>query len=98
MTPDLPENLGKNFSKMDGIEIKLNEALCVGCGKCINDICFVEAISFENGKAIIDLIKCRCCGRCAEICSSGALTVQMEEDAVKHSIKRVESLVDVESE
>jgi ferredoxin len=98
MTPDLPENLGKNFSKMEGIEIKLNDALCVGCGKCTKDICFLEAISVENGKAIIDMIKCRCCGRCAEICSSGALTVQMEEDAVKHSLKRVESLVDVESE
>ncbi len=98
MAPDLPENLGKSFSKMDGVEIKLNEALCVGCGKCTKDICFVEAISVENGKAIIDMIKCRCCGRCAEICSSGALTVQMDEDAVKHSIKRVESLVDVKLE
>ena len=98
MAPNLPENIGKNFSKMEGVEINLNEAICVGCGSCTKDICFVEAIRVENGKATIDMIKCRGCGRCAEVCPSGAITVQMAKDAVKRSIKRVKPLVDVESE
>ena len=61
---------------MDGVELKLDKTICIGCGKCGKDICFVEAISIENGKASIDMTKCRCCGRCAEIYSSGALTIQ----------------------
>jgi len=98
MTPDLPEHIGKNFSKMEGVKLKLDKTLCTGCGKCTEDICFVEAISVENEKVNIDMTKCRCCGRCAEICSSGALTIQMGKTGVKHSIKRVESLIDVELE
>ena len=98
MTPDLPENIGKNFSKMIGVEIKLNESLCVGCGNCTEDICFVDAICVENGKASIDVVKCRGCGRCAEICQNRAINVQMDADAVERSIKRVKPLVDIESE
>jgi ferredoxin len=98
MTPDLPENLGKSFSKMVGVEINLNESLCVGCGNCTEDICFLEAISIQKGKASMDLKKCRGCGRCAEICPKGAITVQMAIDAVERSIERVRPLVDVESE
>ena len=98
MTPDLPEDIGKNFSKMEGVELKLDKTICIGCGKCVKDICFVDAITVQNGKASIDMIKCRCCGRCAEICSSDALTIKMEKYGVKHSIKRVESLIDVKLE
>jgi heterodisulfide reductase subunit A-like polyferredoxin len=98
MTPDLPEKIGKSFSKMEGVELKIDKTFCTDCGKCRKDICFVEAISDENGKVSIDMMKCRCCGRCAEICSSGALTIQMEKNGVKHSIERVESLIDVKLE
>ena len=98
MTPDLPEDIGGNFTKMEGVELKIDKTLCTGCGECMKDICFVEAIIVENGKIEIDMVKCRCCGRCAEICSNGALTIQIEKNAAKHSIKRVESLIDVELE
>ena len=98
MTPDLPEHIGKSFSKMEGVELKLDKTICVNCGECMKDMCFVEAISVENGKASIDMIKCRACGRCVEICSSGALRIQMEKNGVENSIKRVESLIDVELE
>ena len=98
MTPDLPEHIGKSFSKMEGVELNFDKTICVGCGDCMKDICFVEAISIENKKANIDMEKCRCCGRCAEICSSGALKIQMEKNGIKDSIERVESLIDVELE
>ena len=98
MTPELPEDIGKSFSKMEGVELKLDKTICVGCGKCKKDICFLEAITVQNGKAEIDMTKCRACGRCAEICSSGALSIQMEENGVKQSIKRVDSLIDLKLE
>jgi ferredoxin len=41
---------------------------------------------------------CRICGRCAEICENQAITILMEQDSVERSIKRVEKLVDIESE
>ena len=98
MTPDLPEDIGKSFSKMEGVELKLDQDICTGCKKCTTDICFLEAITVQNKKAEIDLTKCRACGRCAEICSSGALTIQMDENGIKESIKRVDSLIDVKLE
>jgi len=98
MTPDLPEHIGKSFSKMEGVELNFDKTICVGCGDCMKDICFLEAISVEDGKVNIDMMKCRCCGRCAEICSSGALRIQMEKNGIKDSIERVESLIDVKLE
>ena len=97
MTPELPENLGRSISPMVGVEIKFNEDICKGCGKCAN-VCFIDAITFLDGKVQIDMKRCRGCGRCAEICSKDAFTIKIANDAVKHSIKRVEPLVDVELE
>lgn len=95
MTTELPQNMGKNFSKMVGVEIKLNKGLCIGCRKCAEDICFLDAISIGDGKSCIDMDRCRACGRCAEICPSDAITVKISSDAIKRSIKRVEPLVDI---
>ncbi|WP_414468583.1 4Fe-4S binding protein [Methanobacterium sp. ACI-7] len=98
MTTDLPENIGKSFSKMIGIEIEFNEEICIGCGICSESICFLEAISIQNGKAKINMEKCRVCGRCAEICPKGAISIKMINDAVERSIEHILPLVDVESE
>lgn len=98
MTPNLPDEIGKSFSPMVGVEIKFNEDLCTGCGLCAKDICFVEAISIIDGKAMRDSQKCRICGRCAEICPQGVVKIQMNDDSLERSIERVEPLVDVESE
>lgn len=97
MTPDLPEDLGKSISPMIGVEILFKEELCQGCGQCTRDICFVDAISLNKGKAIRDNKKCRGCGRCAENCNQDAFMVKIKSDAVKSSIEHVETLVDVES-
>jgi ferredoxin len=97
MAPELPEEIGKGFVPMMGVEIIFQEHLCAGCGKCTRGACFVDAIKLENGKARIDRGKCRCCGRCAEICENDTITVKMSENSVQNSIERVENLVDVES-
>lgn len=97
MAPELPENLGRSISPMVGAEINFNEDICSGCGKCVN-VCFIDAIKLENGKANIDLKKCRCCGRCSENCSKGAVIIEITNDAIERSIERIEPLVDVELE
>jgi ferredoxin len=97
MAPELPESLSEGFTSMEGVEIIFNEELCSGCGLCTKGICFTNAIKLED-KAKRDQAKCRICGRCAEICPNGAISIVMENDAVKKSVKQIEVLVDVESE
>jgi ferredoxin len=98
MTPELPENIGRNFASMNGVRIDFKEEICTGCGLCAKDVCFVEATTTVDGKAKRDSKKCRVCGRCVEVCPKGAVTIEMAPDAVDLSIDRAESLVDLESE
>jgi len=97
MTPELPEELARSISPMVGVELKFKKELCSGCGKCA-DICFLGLIEVSDGKAKINMENCRCCGRCAEICTKDALTIEISEDSITNSIKRVEPLVDVKME
>ena len=46
---------------------KLCEAGCLGCGVC-KKFCPEEAIVIEGSLAIVDLNKCRVCGKCMEKC------------------------------
>jgi ferredoxin len=98
MTPNLPENMSSGISSMEGVEIIFNDDLCNNCGLCARDICFVDAITVTDGNTKRDQQKCRICGRCAEICPKGAVKIEMNEDALKRSLERVEPLVDVELE
>jgi ferredoxin len=94
MIPELPDDIGKNFSSMAGVQISYEEELCNGCGLCASGICFVDAIKVD-GKAQRDESLCRICGRCAEICPQKAVRIEIDVDAVKKSVERVEPLVDV---
>ena len=98
MVPELPEDIGNGLTPMMGVEINFIQELCSGCGKCADGSCFVKAITVQNGKAEIDIKKCRACGRCVEICKNEAITILIASDAVTRSIERVKKLVDVELE
>jgi ferredoxin len=97
MVTVLPEDIADCLTPMEGVKIRFNSEHCVGCGNCADDICFVNAITIHDKKAVIDSKICRVCGRCAEICSNDALTVYISSDAVDRSVERIEKLVDVES-
>jgi ferredoxin len=98
MAPDLPEDLGRSIRPMVGVVLEFNRDLCTGCGNCMQGTCFVDALILVDAKAEIDWEKCRVCGRCAEVCSTGALSIKMGEDAVRRSVESLEPLVDVEEE
>lgn len=51
----------------------INTELCIGCGACI-DICPVEAIYLENGKAKLTTSKCKKCKACVNACPVEAIT------------------------
>ncbi|MGY5858944.1 MAG: 4Fe-4S binding protein [Candidatus Thorarchaeota archaeon] len=96
MLPDLNPEIGRKITKMSGVEVKVTDA-CVGCGTCTEeDVCFVNAISMVDGKAVISA-ECRGCGRCVEVCPNDAIELTIDNpDFMSDSIDRVSSVVDVE--
>lgn len=54
---------------------KVNAEVCTGCGACV-EICPVEAISLEAGKAKVDEDKCVECGVCVGECPTNAITLE----------------------
>jgi ferredoxin len=98
MAPDLPEDLGNSIHPMEGVVLDFKEALCTGCGSCTHGSCFVDACTLVDGKVKIDTQKCRVCGRCAELCPAGAISIKMDEDSLGRSLEILEALVDVEEE
>lgn len=47
---------------------------CLGLGSCV-DVCDFNAISIENGVAVVDPDRCVSCGKCVNICPKGLITI-----------------------
>jgi len=52
---------------------KVDKKKCTGCGRCVN-ICPVQAIKIEKGKATINK-DCIGCGACVNECPQGAISL-----------------------
>lgn len=60
-------------SKKDIVKaIFINASNCVGCNACV-EVCPVQALTLENGKAIIDYEKCIKCYQCVPVCNYDAI-------------------------
>lgn len=53
---------------------RVDEAVCTGCGDCI-DACPAGAIALVGGRARIDEYICSDCGSCADACPQGAIVM-----------------------
>jgi ferredoxin len=94
MLPNVAPEIGARVSRMPGVSVAVTDA-CVGCGQCIQDVCFVDAIHLLNGRAIID-DACRGCGRCVAACPQYAIKLAIDNDGyVEESISRLSARVDV---
>jgi UDP-glucose 4-epimerase len=60
---------------MPGINVQVTDG-CVGCGICVDDICFFEAIRMREGRAFIS-DACRGCGRCVKVCPQEAIELSI---------------------
>ncbi|MDY7010120.1 MAG: 4Fe-4S binding protein [Planctomycetota bacterium] len=54
--------------------VKVDIEKCTGCGSCV-DVCPVEAISLNDGKAVIDEDTCTECGLCVDECPEEAISL-----------------------
>lgn len=57
----------------------IDKERCIGCGICVDE-CPADAISIENGKAIIDMEKCIRCGKCHDACPHNAVRHDSEKN------------------
>lgn len=57
---------------------QVNQALCIGCGKCVN-ICAHDAPHITDKKSFIDHNRCVGCGRCIGVCPVDAVEPASDE-------------------
>ncbi|MGD8397820.1 MAG: 4Fe-4S binding protein [Anaerolineae bacterium] len=92
--PHLAPHIGAKVTAMPGVHVEVTD-VCIGCGICTQDVCFVEAIRLVGGRAEIGA-GCRGCGRCVELCPQGAIELRIEEEAfVSTVIAELSAHVDV---
>jgi Fe-S-cluster-containing hydrogenase component 2 len=65
--------------------VYVNEALCTGCGECV-DVCPSGAIRLVNSVAQIEQSLCEECQACLSACRNGAILALQEPDKVEKSI------------
>lgn len=53
--------------------MKLEERLCIGCGKCVKD-CFSRIIKLGPGHAVFEDTPCMECFHCIAVCPTGAIS------------------------
>lgn len=92
--PYLAPKLQQKIERMPGVVVEVTDD-CVGCGVCADGVCFVNAITIENGRARIS-DDCRGCSNCVEACPQGAIRVVIESsDYIENAIRRLSEAVDV---
>ena len=92
--PDIHPEIGRKVTKLPGLNVQVTDD-CIGCGTCQEGVCFVDAISMVNDKAIITK-ECRGCGRCVEVCPEQAIEITMENERYfEEAVERIGRVVDV---
>ncbi|MCP4761393.1 MAG: ferredoxin family protein [archaeon] len=83
------------YKKMKGLEVKVDESKCDGCGTCL-EVCVFKGREVLDGKAHVDPEFCLGCGRCESVCPNGAISVEIEDPSyIDELIAKIESVVDV---
>ncbi|MFW9800172.1 MAG: DUF362 domain-containing protein [Candidatus Thorarchaeota archaeon] len=91
---DLHPEIAVKITRMHGVRVEVSEN-CIGCGTCLDGVCFVNANQLVDGRAVIGE-KCRGCGRCVEACPNDAINLFIDDlDYFRKSVRRVSRAVDV---
>ena len=86
---------GDNLGPLEGMKVVVDEDKCIGCGKCV-EVCPFKLRVIKDGKSSVDPKLCAGCGRCIEACPNGAISFDIEDQAlIDKFIAKIESIVDV---
>ncbi len=87
--------LSDKLKRAPGVRVRVDDS-CVGCGACQPpEVCFAGAIRMAAERAVITE-DCRGCGRCVEICPSGAITLSVDRDRfLNENVEHLSRLVDL---
>ena len=92
--PEINASIGTKVNRMPGVTVSVTDD-CIGCGTCMKDVCFVDAIRLDGSRAVIGA-NCRGCGRCVTVCPQEAIQIQFDrEDCISTAIEKIENLVDL---
>jgi len=95
MLPNLPTKISRNIMKMPGVKVEILNN-CTKCGICIENTCFVNAISMGEEHAEINQETCRGCARCVERCPEQAIQLIIEDNNfLEETLKRISEAVSV---
>ena len=92
--PYISSQIGSKVVRMPGVSVTVTDQ-CIGCGTCVQDVCFVDAIHLADDHAVIGEA-CRGCGRCVDVCPQQAIELSIDDSQlVERAIARLSPLVDV---
>ncbi len=94
MARNISDDIGSTFKRMDGVTVSVDTEECIGCGLC-REICFIRAITIDDGKCSLNHDMCRGCGRCVEICPRDAIRLDFDESVITGEIERISDLVNL---
>jgi len=91
-----PQLMNDIHHPIEGLTIKINPELCIGCGLCVSK-CYLNAIEIINKCAVIGDL-CRVCGRCALYCPQKAIQLKLDNNnAIEDVVQRIESHVNFQA-
>ncbi len=93
--PHLNDSINSMVNRMKGVEVAITDQ-CIGCGTCLDDVCFVNAIHEKGDCSAIDSDKCVGCGRCVNVCPNKAIALSIDDDLfLEKTIDQLSPLFDL---
>lgn len=94
--------LSKDHVTSSGVVAQVNEALCRGCGRCV-DVCEFGApslveVQLGTSVARVNPVMCKGCGACASVCPTGAMTAMHFTDQQVTAMLRAALAVEADTE
>ena len=80
-----PHHIQQEEPFVSGLQLKVDEAACLGCGRCIERCRYGALRRNEQGKAVPNKFLCEGCGLCMKICPAHAIRLEEEAESTIYS-------------